>query len=175
MTAMNQADNPYASSPMPLSEPPPSPLVGVASKARFFAMVIDNLAAAATAMVAASSLPEAFGSGLVGVAVFVYLAYYFVQETLWATTLGKLLLGLTIVKLDGTPHTGRGAAWRTIARLIEVNPIFLGALPGGLAVAFSKHHQRFGDMLAGSIVIERSRVDEVRRAAQQQTAADEEQ
>jgi uncharacterized RDD family membrane protein YckC len=168
MTAMSQADNPYASSTLPLSEPPPPPLVGVASKVRFFAMMIDNLAAAASAMAAASSLPEAVGSGRVAVVVLVYLAYYFVQESLWATTLGKLLLGLTIVKLDGAPYTWREAALRTMARLIEVNPIFLGALPGGLAVAFSRHHQRFGDMLAGCIVVKRSRVDEARRAAQQQ-------
>jgi len=38
-------------------------------------------------------------------------------------------------------------------RVLEVNPVLLGAFPAALSVVFSPKHQRFGDKLAGTIVV----------------------
>jgi uncharacterized RDD family membrane protein YckC len=101
----------------------------------------------------ASYLPKGIGQARWAVVVAIYLGYYLVQEGAWFTTLGKRLFGLRVARLDGS-HCGSGsAAVRTVTRNIEVNPVLLGVLPGGLAVAPSKRHQRVGDMLSGSVVV----------------------
>jgi uncharacterized RDD family membrane protein YckC len=144
-----------------------SGLVGVATKGRFFAMAIDNLIAMFISLLLASNMPEEMGQARWVLVVSVYLAYYFVQEGTWSTTLGKRLFGLRVAQLDGSHCGWPAAALRTAARIVEVNPILLGALPGGLAVALSKHHQRMGDMLSKTVVVPRSQ-----RAVQQMDEAD---
>jgi hypothetical protein len=42
---------------------------------------------------------------------------------------------------------------RTLLRVIEVNPILLGALPAGIMLLVTKRRQRLGDLLAGTVVI----------------------
>ena len=137
-------------------------LQGVATKGRFFAMVVDNLLAMLISLVVASHMPEAIGQAHWAVVVGTYLAYYLLQEGAWSTTLGKRLFSLRVARLDGSECGWGPAALRTVTRIIEVNPILLGVLPGGLAVAWSKRHQRVGDMLAGTAVVGRSQ-----RAVQQ--------
>jgi uncharacterized RDD family membrane protein YckC len=90
---------------------------------------------------------------------FGYLGYFFVQEWIWSTTLGKLLFGLRIVHLDGRPAGLWAAGWRTLLRLFEVNPFLLGYLPGGLAIVRSKRRQRVGDMIAETVVVRRSALE----------------
>jgi uncharacterized RDD family membrane protein YckC len=38
-------------------------------------------------------------------------------------------------------------------RVIEVNPVLLGALPAGIAIISSDLKQRMGDSLAGTLVV----------------------
>ena len=125
-------------------------LVGDATKRRIFSTSIDNVLSMFVALLVGSRLPELPNSDRVSVAVAAYLAYYLAQEGVWSTTLGKRLFGLRIYKADGSPCGWRSATIRTVTRVVEVNPI-LGALPAGLAVAFSKRHQRLGDMLSGCV------------------------
>jgi uncharacterized RDD family membrane protein YckC len=127
-------------------------LEGVAGKGRYFAMGIDNTLAAFSALLTASLLELPDGGKMIA-AVCVYLLYFVVQEGAWSTTLAKRLFGLSIRRLDGSRCGWRGAALRTAARAIEVNPLLpFGALPGAVAVARSKRRQRLGDMLAGTVV-----------------------
>jgi len=130
-------------------------LTGVATKRRFFAMVIDNALAMLLSVLPASRLPEELGHVRRAIVVGTYLAYYLIQEGLWSTTLGKRLLGLRVAHLNGADCGWAGAAIRTVTRVLEVNPLVLGVLPGGLVVAFSKRHQRLGDMLARCVVVDR--------------------
>jgi uncharacterized RDD family membrane protein YckC len=44
---------------------------------------------------------------------------------------------------------------RTLARLVEVNPLLLGALPAGIAILSSSRRQRIGDWLANTVVVRR--------------------
>ena len=128
-------------------------LTGDGTKRRVFAMAVDNLAALVLGALAGSNLPVGDGQIRGFVAVLFYLACYFVQEGVWSTTIGKRLFGLTVRLLDGSPARWQASGVRTITRLLEVNPLVLGVLPGGLLVAFSKRHQRLGDILAGTVVV----------------------
>ena len=131
-------------------------LIGDATKSRLFAASVDNLAAmflASLLMARGTSVPE---SARWMVAVFIYLSYFGLQEGAWSNTLGKRAFGLRITRFDGTACGWRAALLRTVTRLIEVNPILLGGLPAGLAIAFSERRQRFGDRISGTLVVRRT-------------------
>jgi uncharacterized RDD family membrane protein YckC len=137
-------------------------LRGDATKLRFFATGIDSLVATIACLIVAAKLtevpPEYSEYSAIGrwiVAALTYLAYYFVQEWIWGTTLGKRVFGLQIARLDGGPVGLWEAWWRTLLRIFEVNPLLFGAIPGGLAVVWSRRRQRLGDMMAGTIVVSR--------------------
>ena len=132
-------------------------LQGDATKTRLFAAMLDNTCATLIAIPLAARLPGPLSPVARGVIlVTTYLAYFFVQEGLWGATLGKRIFGLRVVRLDGGPAGWAASFWRTILRVLEVNPILLGAVPGGLAVTWSKRRQRLGDMLAGTVVVRRA-------------------
>ena len=132
------------------------PLVGDATKLRLFAASLDNLLAMSLALLAASRLPDLPDPGRQSVAVVVYLAYFLVQEGAWSNTVGKHLFGLCVRRLSGSACGWNAAVIRTVARILEANPILLGGLPAALAGAFSRRHQRFGDMLSGCVVTRRT-------------------
>ena len=129
-------------------------MIGNATKWRLFAAGVDNFVATILCVLIASRLPGNLSSAVRWfVAGSGYLAYFLIQEAVWGTTVGKRAFGLCVVRLDGRPAGWRAAAWRTILRILEVNPLLLGAIPGGIAVSRSKRKQRLGDMLAGTVVV----------------------
>lgn len=128
-------------------------IAGVATKGRFFAMWVDSLVASFLGLLAASRLPPEADTMAVPAVIVVYLSYFLLQEGIWSTTFGKRLFRLTVCGLDGSRCGWRAATVRTLARVLEVNPILLGALPGAIAVAVSRRRQRIGDMLAGTVVL----------------------
>ncbi len=142
----------------PLTRPPTTPASGItvvpgdASKDRFFALVFDNLIGLVIGFVAACAIPND-QVVLRGTALVVgYLGYFFLFEALVGSSPGKLLFGLWVRRIEGGRCSWRQAAVRTLARLIEVNPLLLGAIPAAIAVLASKDRQRLGDMLAGTVV-----------------------
>jgi uncharacterized RDD family membrane protein YckC len=110
---------------------------------RVIARAIDGL------LVGAPFLIPALGLGLpLSVAlVSVSLAYFFVCEAVWGQTLGKRIIGLRVLMLDGRPATATAVAVRTLLRLVDDGPL-------GLIVflASGKRRQRTGDLLGGTIV-----------------------
>lgn len=83
----------------------------------------------------------------------IVLAYFPVMEAWTGRTVGKYATGTVVVDDAGhRPALGQVLV-RTLLRVVEVNPFLLGGLPAGLAVAFSKTHQRLGDMAAGTYVV----------------------
>jgi len=136
-------------------------LRGNATKRRLFAAMIDNTIAMLVCLLSVamytSYRPDRSDEGINKgvIAMLVYLSYYFVQEGIWGTTLGKRAFGLQVVRVDGG-RVGWWEAWlRTLLRILEVNPLLLGAIPGGLAIAWSRRKQRLGDMMAGTVVVNR--------------------
>jgi uncharacterized RDD family membrane protein YckC len=131
-------------------------LNGEATKWRVFAGAVDNLFATILCVLIAAKLPgELSAVTRWGIAAAGYLAYFLIQEAVWRTTLGKRAFGLVVARLDGQSVGWREAGWRTVLRILEVNPLLFGAIPGGLAVTWSKRKQRLGDMLAGTVVVRR--------------------
>jgi len=90
---------------------------------------------------------------MVEMCVLVSLVYYIVMESVFARTVGKFVHGVVVVNDEGGKPSLAAVFLRTITRIVEVNPIFLGALPAGLIANFSKAHQRLGDLLAGTFVV----------------------
>lgn len=89
----------------------------------------------------------------IAVGLLAMLAYFPVTEGLWGRSLGKLITGTIVIDAAGRPPGVPRAIVRTLLRLVEVNPFFLGGIPAGLFAAFTKHHQRLGDMAAGTYVV----------------------
>jgi uncharacterized RDD family membrane protein YckC len=80
-------------------------------------------------------------------------AYHFVCEATTGQTLGKKLLGIRVVNLDGT-RAGAGAVLvRTVLRLIDALPIlYIVGLASVLGTG-SGRRQRVGDLAAGTTVV----------------------
>ena len=66
-------------------------------------------------------------------------------------TVGKMLLKMRVVKVDGTPVHWSNYLVRWMLRLVDIW-IFLGSI-GILSILFSERRQRVGDAAAGTVVI----------------------
>jgi uncharacterized RDD family membrane protein YckC len=79
--------------------------------------------------------------------------------TLWCEplfngrTIGKLILGLKVVKTDGTPARIGDSAFRWVMRLFEGETISLFTCLALPVAIISGKGQRIGDMIAGTMVI----------------------
>jgi uncharacterized RDD family membrane protein YckC len=91
---------------------------------------------------------------LLYILAFIPIAFY----TLWCEsffngkTFGKMILGLKVVKTDGTPAGVGDFAFRWILRVLEGEVAVFTALAVPVAI-ISSRGQRIGDMVAGTIVI----------------------
>jgi uncharacterized RDD family membrane protein YckC len=79
-------------------------------------------------------------------------AYYVVSEMVTGgQSPGKRMAGLRVIGGDGRPLTFLQSVLRNIIRAVDALPLFYTV--GLLAVFFSRHAQRLGDMVAGTIVV----------------------
>lgn len=99
--------------------------------------------------------------GGIGIAllVLVFLVYPVAMETLTrGRSLGKMALGLRVVRDDGGPITFRHALVRGLVGLALERPgIFLGGIGpaiGMIVAMFSGRGKRIGDMAAGTVVLQ---------------------
>jgi uncharacterized RDD family membrane protein YckC len=88
------------------------------------------------------------------VAVALALTYYFVCESLSGQTLGKRVMGLRVVRLDGRPLVPSAVAARTVLRLIDQ---LVFCLVGVLTILLTgARRQRLGDLAARTAVVRAS-------------------
>jgi uncharacterized RDD family membrane protein YckC len=80
----------------------------------------------------------------------IVLGYYFVWELAFRRTLGKLVMGLEVISLDGTPVAISQLLIRNVVRIVDWLPFFY--LVGIIAIAASSKKQRLGDMAARTSV-----------------------
>ncbi len=80
-------------------------------------------------------------------------AYYIIQEYYWNKTIGKNLLGIYVRRADGARLTLKDVFIRNSTNTIE---LFLFSFIALLAVLFSRNRQRLGDMLAKTVVVDKS-------------------
>ena len=86
--------------------------------------------------------------------LIISFGYYALLEGYLGQTVGKMLLGIKVVREDNGEVPGFGAAAiRTVMRVIDVLPF--AYLVGFIAVLFSGKNQRLGDMLANTLVVRR--------------------
>ncbi len=94
------------------------------------------------------------GWALVGIPLYFYS---FICEMLFnGRTVGKFILGLQVIRLDGAPPTISGYLLRWIMRIVDVwfgSIVGLPGLPAIITIAVNKKGQRLGDLMAGTTVI----------------------
>ena len=94
--------------------------------------------------------------GAIGVTFLVYLIYEVALVAVWGRTLGKHLMGLQIVSVDGRrPGLRRSFLRNLVPTLLLVGFFPLYPLPYALA-AVAKDHRGPHDRLAGTRVVSRS-------------------
>jgi uncharacterized RDD family membrane protein YckC len=81
------------------------------------------------------------------------IAYYVMLEAQLGGTLGKLLLGLRVVKTDGSAVDSRAALIRTVLRIVDGLFFYLIA---AILVWRSSRRQRLGDRVADTTVVRKS-------------------
>lgn len=144
----------------------PPGLIGISRSLRYWAAFFDQILAMVGFFTLASIIGEyrprsssSTSDVLTGLLAFsFYPGYFFVCEALFSTTPGKHWYGLCVRHLDGSQCGVTGAFLRTITRLVEVNPILFGALPAVISIHCTQRKQRLGDLLAGTVVVDRRSV-----------------
>jgi uncharacterized RDD family membrane protein YckC len=129
--------------------------VGVGLRA--VAIIIDTILLMVVGYVIAMATggTTAAGFKLEGVPMFLWLAigigYYIVLEAQSGATLGKRLIGLKVVKLEGGgPIDWQASITRNLLRLVDG---FFFYLVGAIIVWSSDKKQRLGDKVAGTVVV----------------------
>jgi uncharacterized RDD family membrane protein YckC len=83
------------------------------------------------------------------------LAYYIVMEARSGATLGKRLIGLKVVRLEGgAPLDWQSSIVRNVLRLVDGLFFYLVA---AIVVWTSGNKQRLGDKVAGTVVVRASK------------------
>jgi uncharacterized RDD family membrane protein YckC len=97
----------------------------------------------------------ATGALLIGVVLLVLLAYPVVLETLLrGRTLGKMALGLRVVRDDGGGIRFRHAITRGLIGLFVEKPGFTLGFAGLVTALLNERGKRLGDLFAGTVVVQ---------------------
>ena len=98
---------------------------------------------------------EALQTGAPALLVFVIsFLYFIVLEALQGATVGKMILGLRVVKTNGAPITWTDSLIRNELRIIDG---LFSYLVGAILIWTSPLKQRLGDRLANTMVVKRPR------------------
>jgi uncharacterized RDD family membrane protein YckC len=120
---------------------------------RFLAVLIDGLIIGA--VTGFLSFPFRDAPGLWGGSIgLLSILYYIVMEATQGATLGKMALGLRVVKVDGSPISWQESIIRNVLRIIDG---LFGYLVGAILIWNSPLRQRLGDQAAGTVVVRRRR------------------
>jgi uncharacterized RDD family membrane protein YckC len=82
--------------------------------------------------------------------VIVAFAYFAIMEGRFGQTLGKMALGIKVVREDGGRAGIREALLRTLLRIVDGIGTYLVAL---IVALISDKNQRLGDMVAKTLVV----------------------
>jgi uncharacterized RDD family membrane protein YckC len=91
------------------------------------------------------------------VLVFVInIGYYVVLEKIQGATLGKQVVGIKVVKTDGSPIDWSEALIRNLLRIVDALPF--AYIVGIVLISNSPTKQRFGDRIANTVVVDKNSV-----------------
>ncbi len=118
--------------------------------AAFFIDLIILVIALLLLNAAFASVPESFRIGLILVPIFFF--YALLMELLnEGRSLGKMILGLKVVRIDGRPPSGYDFLMRWMFRWVDIYMCMGGF--AAMLVAATPRAQRIGDLLADTTVI----------------------
>lgn len=94
-----------------------------------------------------------FVQTLVAVGLFAtqWLYWTLAEVFLHGQTPGKRLLGIRVVRADGSPVGVYESAVRNLLRAVDFLPVFYAT--GCLSMLFTQQHRRLGDLLAGTLLV----------------------
>lgn len=111
-------------------------------------LVIGYLVALATGSVTATGFELRGGPAFL--TFLLWFGYAIAMEATLGATMGKLLLGLRVVTVDGAPVGWQKAIVRNALRLVDGLLVYLVA---AILVWRSPLRQRLGDRVAGTVVV----------------------
>jgi len=89
----------------------------------------------------------------------IWVFYFAIQESVFGTTLGKVVgwpIQLKVIRKDGSRLKFWQAFLRALIGLFETNII------GAIIVSTTRLHQRLGDMAAGTLVVDKTKIHRVK-------------
>jgi len=137
----------------------PTPKLGTSGDViwhRVFAYVIDSVLMGliwGVAVLAGTALGDAGSLLLVFVGMVATLVYGFLLEGLYGYTPGKYLLGLVVVKSDGSNCTVGASILRNLLWIVDALPT--ANLVAMVLILVTDDDQRVGDLVADTVVVRR--------------------
>jgi uncharacterized RDD family membrane protein YckC len=102
-------------------------------------------------------IPLAFfggqGLGTQLVISLIGIAYFIVMEATQGATIGKKVMGLKVVKKDGSAISWQESVIRNLLRIVDGLPAFY--IVGIVCIALTPNKQRVGDMAANTLVVKK--------------------
>ena len=102
-------------------------------------------------------IPLAFfggqGLGTQLVISLIGIAYFSVMEATQGATIGKKVMGLKVVKKDGSAISWQESVIRNLLRIVDGLPAFY--IVGIVCIALTPNKQRVGDMAANTLVVKK--------------------
>src|SRR5579864_1162972 len=118
---------------------------------RFLAVLLDTIIIAVVAGILSFLFRGAPGiSGFLS--AIIAIGYFIVMEATQGATLGKMALGLRVVKTNGAPITWTDSVIRNLLRIIDG---LFAYLVGAILIWTSPLKQRLGDRAANTVVVRR--------------------
>lgn len=97
------------------------------------------------------------------VTAVINICYFLLLEAILGATLGKLILGLRVVREDGS-RIGFGASFvRNFLRIVDLVPFFIPYLLGAIMIWKSPAKQRYGDKVAKTLVVRAGALKQISR------------
>ncbi|MDY7230855.1 RDD family protein [Hyalangium rubrum] len=84
-------------------------------------------------------------------------------------TLGKRLVGIRVVRADGSPVGVYESAVRNLLRAVDFLPLLYAT--GCISMLFTQQHRRLGDLVAGTLLVREERFDLDKYTASAQASA----
>ena len=130
---------------------------GVGLVSGIFAGIVVAIYAAATSTPVEPMLAKMQGTGAAAFALGLFgsVLYHSIMEGLHGSSIGKMLLGIVVLREDGRPCTYVQAIGRAFAFFFD--SLFFG-LVAHSSMKDSPRQQRYGDKWAGTVVVTRASV-----------------
>lgn len=96
---------------------------------------------------------------LLGVGLFAtqWLYWTLMEVFLNGQTIGKRVLGIRVVRADGSPVGLYESAVRNLCRVVDFIPVLYAT--GCITMLLTRQHRRLGDLLAGTLLVREERID----------------